>query len=185
MNCLCSKFAVAVHRFGQSVSVNGKGAKHHLLHKVLRFIFHLLRYLNVVFCKILFWEDAALGTGIRFSGKGKIIVGAERIGDGCVIHHNVTFGMHLANVNSLAGKPKIGNGVWIGPNTIIHGNIKIGDGVTILGGTVLTKNVPSHCVVSGNPARILRREFNNTQLLASSCYDVNPQTLEKWTATNV
>ena len=40
---------------------------------------------------------------------------------------------------------------------IVIGDINIGDGTTIGAGAVVIKNVPPHCVVVGNPARIIKR----------------------------
>ena len=180
MNGLCPRFAVFVHRFGETTDSAQLANRYWFLKIVLRFAFHLLNYLSVVLCKIFFQEGVTIGKDIRLSNKGNIIIGADTIGNGCVIHHNVTFGLHLADNKNLKGNPKVGDRVWIGPDTIIHGNIKIGDGVTILGGTVLTKNLPDCCVVYGNPARILYREYDNARLLGSSCYDVSLQTIKEW-----
>lgn len=180
MNCLCSRFAMFVHCFGEATDSANYVCWLRFVRVVLRTSFYLMRYLSVVLCKVFVQEGTVLGTGISLSGKGNIIVGAEKIGDECVIHHNVTFGMHLTDNESFMGKPIVGDRVWIGPNTIVHGNIKIGDGVTILGGTVLTKNVPARSVVSGNPAKIVCRDFDNSRLLGSSCYDVSPLTIKEW-----
>lgn len=54
-------------------------------------------------------------------------------------------------------KPVIGDNVKICANAIVIGGITIGDNVTIGAGSVVTKSVPSDCVVAGNPARIIRR----------------------------
>ena len=51
----------------------------------------------------------------------------------------------------------IGNDVWIGYNALIMPNIKVGDGAIIGAGAVVTHDVPDHCLVAGNPARIIRR----------------------------
>lgn len=185
MNGLCPRFALFVHRFGEATGSARSDNRSRFLKILLRPMFHLLRYLSVVLCKIVFQEESVIGKNLRLSNKGNIIIGVEKIGHSCVIHHNVTFGLHLADNENLKGKPNVGNRVWIGPDTIIHGNIKIGDGVTILGGTVLTKNLPAHCVANGNPARILCREFDNSKLLGSSCYEVNPQTIKDWDVADV
>ncbi|WP_407170700.1 serine O-acetyltransferase [Bradyrhizobium sp. ORS 111] len=52
--------------------------------------------------------------------------------------------------------PVIGDDVWLGPQAIVVGGIEIGDGAIIGPGSVVTKSVPPHCVVGGNPARILK-----------------------------
>jgi maltose O-acetyltransferase len=47
----------------------------------------------------------------------------------------------------------IGDGVWIGAGAIICPGVHIGKGATIGAGSVVTRDVPCHCVVKGNPAK--------------------------------
>ena len=51
----------------------------------------------------------------------------------------------------------IGKHCWIGQRAIILGGVHIGDFVTIGAGAVVTKDVPSNCMVAGNPAVIKKR----------------------------
>ena len=51
----------------------------------------------------------------------------------------------------------IGNNCVIGGRSMIMPGVKIGDHVYVGGGSVVTKNIPDHCIVAGNPARIVRR----------------------------
>ncbi|KAJ3060976.1 hypothetical protein HK102_009294, partial [Quaeritorhiza haematococci] len=51
----------------------------------------------------------------------------------------------------------IGNDVWIGGSATILPGVTIGDGVTVGAGSVVTKDVPPHVVVAGNPAKIIKR----------------------------
>lgn len=44
----------------------------------------------------------------------------------------------------------------IGSGATILGDVTIGEGATVGAGSVVTKDVPDHAVVAGNPARILR-----------------------------
>ncbi len=185
VNDSISKFCVFAHRVGNSSNEHLTNCRCPFLGIFLRSIYHLLKYLNVIFWKIFLQEEAKIGENVCFSRKGNIILGADRIGDDCVIHHNTTIGMHLAGNENLKGTPSLGNRVWVGPNTIIHGKLKIGDGVTILGETVLTKNIPDCCVVGGNPAKILLRDFNNSKLLLSSSYDITRKTIQEWAVINV
>jgi serine acetyltransferase len=53
--------------------------------------------------------------------------------------------------------PVIGNNVTVGSNVVIIGDITIGDHVLIGAGSVVIKDVPSNCVIAGNPAKIIRR----------------------------
>jgi acetyltransferase-like isoleucine patch superfamily enzyme len=38
--------------------------------------------------------------------------------------------------------------------------VKIGDEVIVGGGSIVTKDVPSNCIVAGNPARIIRTNIH-------------------------
>lgn len=50
----------------------------------------------------------------------------------------------------------IGKRCFIGNHAIIMPGITIGDEVIVGAGSVVTKDVPSHCIVAGNPARVIR-----------------------------
>ena len=62
--------------------------------------------------------------------------------------------------------PTIGNGVVIGAEAIILGNIHIGDNARIGAGAVVTKSVPANSTVVGNPARIVVLEGKKIETLA-------------------
>ena len=55
---------------------------------------------------------------------------------------------------------KIGHDVWIGHGAIILPGRNVGTGAVIAGGAVVTKEVPAYTIVAGNPARIVRRRFD-------------------------
>ncbi len=50
----------------------------------------------------------------------------------------------------------IGSRCFVGANAIIMAGINIGDEVIVGAGSIVTKNVPSNCIVVGNPAKIIR-----------------------------
>ncbi len=50
----------------------------------------------------------------------------------------------------------IGKCCFIGSNAIIMAGVTIGDEVVVGSGAVVTKDVPSHTIVAGNPARVIR-----------------------------
>lgn len=132
-------------------------------------VIRLLEGVGVVFsaivCRSEFMADCNIKGPIYLSGKGYYMFGALAVGSGCIIHHNVTFGMTVANGNT--HRPIVGSKVWIGPNCVIAGKVQIGDGATILPNTFLTFSVPPKCVARGNPARIVVRDFDNSTLLTS------------------
>lgn len=51
----------------------------------------------------------------------------------------------------------IGNNCVIGGRSMIMPGVKIGNHVYVGGGSIVTHDVPDHCIVAGNPARIRRR----------------------------
>lgn len=88
-----------------------------------------------------------------------------QIGDNCFIAPGVHIytATHPLNANERIsgaeyGIPvKIGDNVWIGGRAIINPGVKIGNNVVIASGAVLTKDVPDHVVVGGNPAKIIKQ----------------------------
>jgi serine acetyltransferase len=50
----------------------------------------------------------------------------------------------------------IGDNVWIGCNACIMPGVHIGDGAIVGANSVVTKDVPSHCMVVGAPAKIIK-----------------------------
>lgn len=58
----------------------------------------------------------------------------------------------------------IGNDVWIGADAILLSGITIGDGAIIAAGAVVTKDVLPYTIVTGVPARMLRKRFEDEQI---------------------
>ncbi|MBU3155810.1 Vat family streptogramin A O-acetyltransferase [Clostridium estertheticum] len=59
------------------------------------------------------------------------------------------------------GDTIIGNDVWIGQNVVVMPGIHIGNGAIIAANSVVTKNVPDYHIVGGNPAKIIRKRFDD------------------------
>ena len=109
-------------------------------------------------------KEMALDGGVNFSEHGNIFFGAIQAGTGLVVGSRVTAGSSHVD----GGMPRIGRNVWIGSDCVLYGSINIGDGATLLPGTVLTKSIPAGVVMQGNPARLVRKNFDNTALRALS-----------------
>lgn len=52
---------------------------------------------------------------------------------------------------------KIGNDVFIGARVIVLKGVRIGDRAVIGAGSVVSSDVPSDCIVAGNPAKIIKK----------------------------
>ena len=59
------------------------------------------------------------------------------------------------------GDTVIGNDVWIGQNATILPGVHIGDGAIIGAESVIGTNVEPYTIVAGDPARILRKRFDD------------------------
>ncbi len=64
------------------------------------------------------------------------------------------------------GDTIIGNDVWIGENSSIFPGVTIGDGAIIGARSVVASDVPPYTVVAGNPARALRKRFDDELIAA-------------------
>ncbi len=72
------------------------------------------------------------------------------------------------------GDVTIGNDVWIGSNVIIMSGVTIGDGAVIGAGSVVADDVGPYVMVAGNPARPVRKRFDDEvieKLLAVRWWD--------------
>lgn len=61
----------------------------------------------------------------------------------------------------IKGDTVIGNDVWIGQNATILPGVHIGDGAIIGASSVVGSNIEPYTIVAGNPARIIRKRFDD------------------------
>jgi acetyltransferase-like isoleucine patch superfamily enzyme len=83
-----------------------------------------------------------------------------RIGNYALIAHEVviTDCETIGSARSATTRPiTIGDDVWIGMRAILLAGVTIGCGAVVGAGAVVTDDVPALTIVSGNPARIVRR----------------------------
>ena len=83
-------------------------------------------------------------------------------------------------------KPKnvfIGNDVWIGEGAFIKSGVTIGDGAVIGMNSVVTKDVPAYSITAGNPAKELKKRFDDktiVKLLKMEWWIYPERTLKKY-----
>ena len=58
------------------------------------------------------------------------------------------------------GDTIIGNDVWIGYDSLIMPGVKIGDGAIIASRSVVVGNIEPYSIVGGNPARLIRKRYD-------------------------
>lgn len=97
---------------------------------------------------------AKIGSGVMFDHATGIV-----IGETAVIENDVSIlqSVTLGGTGKETGDrhPKIREGVMIGANATILGNIEIGKGAKIGAGSVVLEAVPPHTTVAGVPAKIV------------------------------
>jgi len=144
--------------------------------------------------KIWHWThimpDVKIGKNVTI-GQNCFFQTGAKVGDNCKIQNNVSIydGVELED-NVFVGpsavftnvrKPKandpvatsayartvVRKGASIGANATIVCGVEIGEGATIGAGSVVSKNVPPHVTVVGNPAGILVRDNQGTPFVMS------------------
>jgi len=73
--------------------------------------------------------------------------------DAIILSHDYASRRHAA-------KTVIGSRCFIGCGSIIMPNVTIGDHTIVAAGSVVTKDVPSHCIVAGNPAKVIKTDID-------------------------
>jgi sugar O-acyltransferase (sialic acid O-acetyltransferase NeuD family) len=107
---------------------------------------------------------ARLGTG-NVVFQNAVITSNVKIGDhviilpNSVVSHDDIIGDYvcIAGGVCISGGVRIGESCYLGTNCTIIANISIGEYSMIGMGSVVLKDVPSHSVYVGNPARLLRK----------------------------
>lgn len=67
---------------------------------------------------------------------------------------------HLSQL-PFKGDIVIGNDVWIGRESVIMPGVKIGDGAIIGAYSVVAKDIPPYTVAGGNPAKVIKKRFDD------------------------
>ena len=105
--------------------------------------------------------SAEIGPGLYIGHFGGIRVLKCRLGSHCSIQQEV----RLQPDEGSSFGPQIGNRVWIGAHTRIQGNIHIGDRATIGAGACVKEEVLPNCLILGNPARVIQKNYDNSMFL--------------------
>ncbi|HHO77101.1 MAG TPA: CatB-related O-acetyltransferase [Deltaproteobacteria bacterium] len=91
--------------------------------------------------------------------------------------------------NMIKGHPRtkgdvvIGNDVWVGTESIILSGVTIGDGAVVAARSVVTKDIPPYTIAGGNPARPIRKRFDDDiiqRLLSIRWWDWDEAMIESY-----
>lgn len=130
-----------------------------------RFLLRPLSYLLHLYVRVAYDIDlhmsAEIGEGLYIGHFGGIRLRHCRLGSHCAIQQQVVLEPEPGGTCG----PEIGCHVWIGSHTRIFGPIRVGDGATIGAGAVVLQDIPPRCLVLGNPARVIYRDYDNSDFL--------------------
>jgi serine O-acetyltransferase len=115
----------------------------------------LVSHLNRFFTGIEIHPGARIGRRFFIDhGSGVVIGETAEIGDDVLMYQGAVLGG--TSSEHTKRHPTVGNGVVIGANAVVLGNITVGDGAKVGSGSVVVEPVPAGATVVGVPGRIVR-----------------------------
>ena len=127
--------------------------------------------------KLIIGKFCQIATGVRF-----IMNGSNHAMNGFSTYPFKVFGGEWAEKDPMQvvskGDTVVGNDVWIGNSVTIMQGVKIGDGAIIGTNSLVTKDVEPYTIVGGNPAKEIRKRFDEETiqlLLALKWWDWDVQ----------
>lgn len=102
-------------------------------------------------------EDVFINDAVNIYAGSSVQIGAHtKIGDGVMIYDTDFHPVSPDQPTALA-PVSIGRNVWIGAHAMVLCGAQIGDHAVIGAGAIVRGNVPDRAVVTGSPARVVKR----------------------------
>lgn len=128
-----------------------------------RFEEHVTHFYGFIGDRLIIGNFCAIAKGVNF-----VMNGANHRMD-CATTYSFyimggDWGSMIAPVKDelpLKGDTVVGNDVWIGQNVTIMPGVRIGDGAIIGANSTVASDIPSYSVAAGNPARVVRKRFDD------------------------
>jgi serine O-acetyltransferase len=120
---------------------------------------HLISLINHTLhgCELI--VGCEIGPGVVIRHPAGIVIGqGAKVGSGVFLQHGVTLGVAHIGSNPTNLYPLIEDGVEIGSYAVVLGGVRVGTGSTIGALSLVNKDVPSHTVVAGVPAKIIKNK---------------------------
>jgi acetyltransferase-like isoleucine patch superfamily enzyme len=109
---------------------------------------------------IIIGNDVVVSSGTHIVSRASVTIGqGTMIGESTSIrdaNHTRTVGKSLRGSDDIATPIVIGKEVWIGRGVAVLKGVTIGDYATVGANAVVSRDVPSHAIVAGVPARAIK-----------------------------
>jgi sugar O-acyltransferase (sialic acid O-acetyltransferase NeuD family) len=108
-------------------------------------------------------SSTTFGVGC-YANSAATVGAAGKIGQFVFINRSASIGHHaeIADYVSIgpgaviAGNVRLGRGAVVAAGAIVLPSLEVGDNAVVAAGAVVTESVPPHCMVAGNPARVIK-----------------------------
>lgn len=122
---------------------------------------HVTHHYDFIGDKLIIGKFCQIGAGVEF-----VMNGANHQMNAVSTYPFYIFGFWDQSAPSkedlpFKGDTVVGNDVWIGQNSTILPGVHIGDGAIIGLNSVVTRDVPPYTIVAGNPAKTVRKRFDD------------------------
>ncbi|MCA0230356.1 MAG: serine acetyltransferase [Bacteroidetes bacterium] len=123
----------------------------------LFFLYHFFKYKRLGFKLRFTIYPNTIGPGLRIYHTGDFLHVKKncKIGKNCTLLPGVVIGNK--NLEDDGSWVIIGDNCYIGLGAKIFGQVTIGNNVIIGANSVVVKDIPDNCVVSGIPAKIIKK----------------------------
>jgi sugar O-acyltransferase (sialic acid O-acetyltransferase NeuD family) len=110
--------------------------------------------------------SAVIGAG-TYVNAGAVIAGAAKIGTFVFINRSASIGHHVevddfASIGPgavLCGEVRLSRGAVVGAGAVVLPAVAVGSNAVVAAGAVVRESVPDHCLVAGNPARVVKTDY--------------------------
>ena len=123
-----------------------------------KFIYNVITQSYPAYLRFMYKMEIGINTIVHHTARLDKSINPKgiHIGKNCRITRDVVILAH-DHCRSLITDTYIGDNCIIGIRSIILPGVKIGNHVVVGAGSVVTKDVPDHCIVAGSPAKIISR----------------------------
>lgn len=141
---------------------------------------------NVLFNYPFFGEKLIIGRYCCLAEGSTFIMGAanHRLSSVTTYPFNVMGGLwrelSTPHIDELPhkGDTVVGNDVWLGLDAVVMPGVRLGDGCIVAAKSVVTKSFEPYSIIGGNPARLIRKRFDDgliALLLRFAWWDRSPE----------